>query len=134
MIPTPLLACDRRPSASETEISAAERDLGLMVPPDYKAFLREANGVEGFVAPEAYLILWSVSDLHSLNAAYAVSEFLAGVTLIGTDGGDTGYGFRFREEQVEYVSTPLVGMEPAALKVMGASLNELVARIATLAA
>lgn len=129
MIPTPLLACDRRPSASDSEISAAERDLGLMLPPDYKAFLREANGVEGFVAPEAYLMLWFASDIHSLNGAYTVSEFLPGVTLIGTNGGDTGYGFRFRGGQVEYVSTPLVGMEPATLKAMGASLDELVARI-----
>jgi hypothetical protein len=129
MIPTPLLACDRRPPASHFEISAAERDLGLTLPPDYKEFLRETNGLEGFVAPEAYLILWSASDLHSLNGAYAVSEFLSGVTLLGTDGGDTGYGFRFREGQVEYVSTPLVGMEPGMLKVMGASLEELAARI-----
>ena len=56
-------------------------------------------------------------------------EFLPGVTLIGTDGGDTGYGFKFREGQAEYVSTPLVGMESAALKLMGASIEALASRI-----
>jgi SMI1 / KNR4 family (SUKH-1) len=90
MIPKPLLGCSRRPPALDTEISATERVLGLTLPPDYKAFLRETNGLKGFVTQEAYLILWAVSDLPSLNESYGVSEFLTGVTLIGTDGGDTG--------------------------------------------
>lgn len=122
MIPTPLLPCDRQPSAADTEVSAAERDLGLALPSDYRAFLRETNGLEGFVAPEAYLILWSLLDLHALNEAYAVSEFPPGVTLIGTDGGENRYEFRFRDGHIEDVSTPLVGMEPSSLTVMGASL------------
>jgi hypothetical protein len=129
MIPVPLLGCGRRPPALDIEIAATERVLGRTLPADYETFLRETNGLEGFVAREAYLILWAVSDLPSLNESYDVSEFLAGVTLIGTDGGDTGYGFRIREGQIEYVSTPLVGMEPAALKRMGTSLEELAARI-----
>jgi hypothetical protein len=129
MIPTPFLALARRPAASESEVAAVERDLGRSLPPDYRALLCEANGMEGFLAPEAYLILWSASDIPSLNAAYALSEFLPGVTLIGTDGGDTAYGFRLRAGRVEYVCTPLIGMEPRAMKVMGASLNELAARI-----
>jgi hypothetical protein len=84
MIPMPLLGCDRRPPATDVELSAAERALGLPLPPDYAALMRETNGMEGFVAQEAYLILWAVSDVPSLNEAYGVSEFLTGVTLIGT--------------------------------------------------
>jgi hypothetical protein len=129
MIPTPLLGCDRRQPATDVELSTAERALGVPLPPDYAALMGETNGLEGFVAQEAYLILWAVSDVPSLNEAYGVSEFLTGVTLIGTDGGDTGYGFKLRDGQVEYVSTPLVGMEPAALKKMGSSLDELAAQI-----
>jgi len=129
MIPTPLRGCDRRARALDSEISAAERALGLTLPADYKAFLLETNGVEGFVSPEAYLILWAVLDVPSLNEAYAVQESLPGVTLIGTDGGDTGYGFKLREGHVEYVSTPLVGMEAVALRVMGLSFEQLVVRI-----
>src|SRR5262245_1196546 len=129
MIPTPLQGCGRRPPAPDTEVSAAERALGLALPSDYKAFLRESNGLEGFVTQEAYLILWAVSDLCSLNKDYAVSEFLTGVTLIGTDGGDTGYAFRVLDGQIEYVSSPLVGMSPAALKTMGSNLEELATRI-----
>jgi hypothetical protein len=85
--------------------------------------------MEGFVAPEAYLLLWSISELPSLNEAYAVREFLPGVILIGTDGGDTGYGFRFSEGRVEYLRTPLVGMDPAAVTIMGPTLEGLAERI-----
>lgn len=129
MIPKPLQGCDRQPPATDVDLSAAERALGLSLPPDYAALMREANGLEGFVAREAYLILWPLSDLPALNEAYCVSEYLAGVTLVGTDGGDTGYGFRRRDGQFEYVSTPLVGMEPAALESVGGSLVELAERL-----
>ncbi len=129
MIPPALLGCVRRPPAHDLEISAAERVLGLRFPPDYRAFLRATNGLEGFAGQAGYLMLWAVSDLPSHNGGYGVSEFLTGVTLIGTDGGDTGYGFRFTEGRLEYVSTPLVGMEDAALKAMGSSFEELASQI-----
>jgi hypothetical protein len=61
----------------------------------------------------AYLLLWSVMDLPSLNKAYAVNEFLPGVTRIGSDGGDTGDGFRWTDGRAEYVSVPLVAKGPA---------------------
>jgi hypothetical protein len=128
-LPGTLHACDRRPPALDEDIDVTESVLGLTLPGDYEALLRATNGLAGFVAPTAYLVLWAVSDVPSLNEGYGVAEFLPGVTLIGTDGADTGYGFRYREGQVEYLSTPLVGMEPAALTLMGTSLEELAARI-----
>lgn len=63
-------------------------------PDDYKALLQESDGLEGFISADAYVSLWAAADLASLNDAYAVVEFVPDVTLLGTDGGGTGYGHR----------------------------------------
>jgi len=56
-------------------------------------------------------------------------EFLPGVTLIGTDGGGTGYGLRFYEGRSEYVSTPLIGMDLVEIEKLGNDLEEFATRI-----
>jgi len=53
-----------------------------------------------------------------------------GVTLVGTDGGDTGYGFKGELERLEYVAVPLVGMGPDTILVIGRSFVELAERLA----
>lgn len=82
-----------RQAAELSEIDAAERELGVRLPEDYRAFLQQSDGLEGFAGPNAYLMLWSAKELLELNTAYSVAEFAPGLVLIGTDGGDTGYGF-----------------------------------------
>lgn len=108
-----LATCEPRTGATETEITAVERSLGQLLPDDYKAILRESNGLEGFFAPGAYLILWTTADIHPLNEAYSVAEFLNDVILLGTDGADTGYGFTWEGGKPRYISVPLVGMGPS---------------------
>lgn len=127
--PDILRSCGMRDGASEMELQSAEQRLGQRLPEDYRAVLLESDGFEGFVRRDVYLVLWSVSELVSLNDAYAVSEFIPGVTLLGTDGGDTGYGFRRKGERVEYVAVPLVGMEPGAVVVIGESVEDLLERL-----
>ncbi len=61
--PEAFAGCQTQPGAMESEISALERDIRQPLPDDYKALLRESNGIEGFVAPEAYLALWSTADI-----------------------------------------------------------------------
>lgn len=126
-LPEILKACERRPGASESALQALERRLGRPLPADYKGVLAWSDGLEGFVRDEAFIMLWSTSDLASLNDDYEVSEFVPGLTLIGTDGGDTGYGFQRVGDGVEYVSVPLVGMEPDAVVAHGKTFMELIA-------
>lgn len=129
MTPRALDACARRAPASAADVSNVERRLGRPLPPEYRALLLESDGLEGFVAPDAYLCLWRVSELPAMNKAYAVAECLPGITLFGTDGGDTAYGFRYHLERVEYLRTPLVGLGPASVTVMGATLREFVEQL-----
>ena len=100
------------------------------MPTDYRAFLQQTNGLEGFLSAETYLWLWSLEDIGRLSEAYHVSEFVPGVVLLGTDGGDTGYGFIRRGDRSRYVRVPLVGMSPATLEVLGETLVEFLDRLA----
>jgi hypothetical protein len=129
-LPAILKGCDIRKPASESAVRNAEEQLGRPLPEDYKGVLRESDGCEGFISEHSYVLLWSTTELANLNDAYRVSEFLPGVTLVGTDGGDTGYGFRGELERLEYVAVPLVGMEPNVVSVIGRSFVELVERLA----
>jgi len=97
------------------------------VPPQYRDFLRLHNGGEGFIGPDRYVILWRAEQLQELNAGYSVGEFLPGVLLIGTDGGDTAYGI---DDNSQYVSVPIVGMALDEVQVIGSSLEQFLQRIA----
>ena len=69
----------------------------------------------------------------ALNAAYAVREFAPNLVLIGTDGGDTGYGFA-REatgrELVRAVEVPLIAPSDAAAIDRGPGLTSLLEALA----
>jgi hypothetical protein len=129
-LPEILKSCETRGGAVEGALHHAEQQLGRALPDDYKAVLLESDGLEGSISAEAYVSLWSAADLASLNEAYSVAEFVPGVTLLGTDGGDTGYGFRKDGEQTEYVAVPLVGMQHSAVMVIGKSFTELLETLA----
>ena len=118
-----------RQGASSLEIEAAERALGRPLPEDYRGFLRRSNGAEGFVGPDAYVMLWSTRELVELNEAYAVSEFAPGLVLVGTNGSDTGYGFIEMGGVPRYVRVPLIGLSVEAAEPIGQALGGLLARV-----
>ena len=108
----------------------AEAELGTRLPPAYREFLLDSDGAEGPIGNAGYIALWSVRELVSLNESYCVSEFVPGLTLVGGDGGNTGYGFRRNGDGFEYVEVPLVVMEPDELRVLGSTFAEMLQRIA----
>lgn len=109
-----LTECVKQPGAS-----AVPDDIGLG---DYSDILKWHNGIEGFVGPAQYLMLWSAEQIPDLNAAYHVEDYALDIILLGTDGGDTGYG---RDKSTgKFGSVPLVGMSRVGFKEMGASFEE----------
>ena len=129
-VPEILKSCETRCGSTEEALRVAEQQLGRPLPADYRAILLETDGLEGFIGDDLFLSLWSASDLANFNDGYAVSEFVFGVTLLGTDGGDTGYGFRRKGNQIEYVAVPLVGMESRAISVLGKSFADMLETLA----
>lgn len=88
-----------------------EKLSGLTLPVDYAVFIKESNGGEGFVGPNAYLILWPVEQLLELNKAYQVQECAPGLLFFGSDGGGEAFAFDTRMPEIPIVAVPFVGMD-----------------------
>jgi hypothetical protein len=113
--------------SKQTALRSAEADPRLR---DYVDFLSRHDGAEGFVGADRYIVLWSDLQLRELNDAYRVADFAPGVLLIGTDGGDTGFGID--EATGHYVSVPMIGMSRETLNDEGASFEEFLENRASL--
>lgn len=124
-----LAQCEARPGANMSEIDAAEVAIEQQLPSDYRAFLLECNGTEGFLSTDEYIMLWSAAEIGELNRGHVIAEIVPGVTLVGTNGGNTGYGFRMSGKEFEYVSLPLIGMEPDEVLFLGKTLFEFLDRL-----
>lgn len=97
--------------ASAAEIEQLEVNCGFVLPKDYREFLRLTNGGEGFIGPNAYVILWKIGELAEMNEAYQVAEYAPGLFIFGSDGGGEAYAFDVRTSEMPIVSVPFVGME-----------------------
>lgn len=130
MIPRLLGDCARRAGATSAELTFAERELAAPLPEDYRTFLRETNGTEGFISTENYLMLWRADEIPKLNKGYAVGEFAPGLVLLGTDGGGSGYGFLRRPSgSVEYVRVPLIGLSLQDAVPLGKTFDDFLSRL-----
>jgi hypothetical protein len=119
-----------RPGATSDDIEAAERDLGVRLPEDYRAFLQMSDGIEGFSGPGGdYLMLWSAADLTKHSRGYQVSKFAPGLVLVGSNGGGDAFGFVRRDGMAVYVRLPFIPMDLREAEVMGDTLIELVKRL-----
>ena len=100
--------------AHEGASNAALQELGEWakgrLPDWYLSFLRRCNGAEGALSVSSYIALWRAEDVADLNSGYAVDEFVPGLILFGTDGGNTGYAFDSRGSALRVVEVPLLGM------------------------
>lgn len=110
--------------ANEEEIGKLETDLGHKLPSDYIEFVRYSKGAEGPIGITNYLVLWHIEDLKSINEDYEIDEFAPGLVLFGGDGGDTGYTFDTRNEQMPVVAVSLSDLSLDFIKPMGLNFVE----------
>lgn len=113
------------PGASLSEIEACEASLSIILPEEYKAFLRISNGFNDEVG-QGYLVLWSVAELAKANG-YELFEFQTGRFLIGSNGGPTAYGTIGEN----YISIPFVfaGAWSDEIRVLGQTFDEFIEAI-----
>ncbi|MGH7245266.1 MAG: SMI1/KNR4 family protein [Phycisphaerales bacterium] len=114
-MPTPTLQpllkrFQQNPVATPVVISELQRQLAGRIPADYIRFLRLANGGEGFVGENSYLMLWPAEEIATFNAGYETDNFAPGLLLFGSDGGGNAYAFDSREAELPIVEVPFVGM------------------------
>ena len=97
---------EKAAGASLLELQKSESELGFKFPEEYANFLSQTNGAEGAIGEAAYLVLWSIENVGSLNKAYKVNEYAPYLTLFGSNGGGTAFAFDRR-----LASLPIVEIE-----------------------
>ncbi|WP_426303948.1 SMI1/KNR4 family protein [Acidovorax facilis] len=110
-------------------IAKSEIALQWPLPVDYKDFLKNTNGGEGFVG-ENYLILWTAEELAQFNNEYQVKDYAPGLVLFGSDGGGEGYAFDTRTIPAPIVRVPFIGMDLAYIRPMADSFSEFLNKLA----
>jgi hypothetical protein len=104
------------PPADEASLRQLAAGSAVALPEDYLEFLRAANGGEGFVGPNSYLILWRAEELVEMNESYQVGEYAPGLFLFGSDGGGEAFAFDFRSDAKDIIAVPFVGMDLSAIR------------------
>ncbi len=61
-------------------MEAIENKLKYELPSDYKSFLLNYRGFEGFIGPE-YVVLWEAGEIIGHNTGYGIPEYLPGILL-----------------------------------------------------
>lgn len=73
----------------------------------FEKYINKCLSGTGFIG-ESYLMLWEKEDIEELNDLYEVNEFLDNSILIGSDGGDIGYGININGQ---FFEVPFIGMD-----------------------
>ncbi len=115
----------RAPAPNPDLVARALRELNRPLPADYLAFMRDANGGEGFVG-EAYLVLWPLEQLAASNRQFADIDDVGDVVWFGGNGGGEAFGFDWAHDGA-IVEGPMIGMERAQLLVCADSFTHFLA-------
>lgn len=94
-------------AASLGEIRAAERQLGVAFPRDYREWLLSTNGTEAWFG-EVFVMLYSLDDVVAVTRAAEADERLPGYVAIGSDGGGESLAFDFRSSPPPVVMVNVV--------------------------
>jgi hypothetical protein len=98
--------------ASAETIKDAEDHFGIQLPADYKSFMINRGGGEGFVGDAHYLVLWQVSKLIEHNRDLEVEKYAPGLLLFGSTGSGEGFAFDARPgENMIIRVVPFIGMD-----------------------
>ena len=98
---------DRNPPPTKSDVEKFVSGIKFKLPTGYIEFMKETNGAD-VSFENAYLILWPLTDLISLNQEYGVDEFAPHFFLIGSDGGDTAYAISRKSSNI--YEMPFIGM------------------------
>lgn len=120
---------DPNAPATAAAVEETERQLGVKLPLEYVEFLKRLNGGEGFIGKSAYVILWPVDEIVSMNQAYEVQKYAPGLLIFGSDGGGEAFGFDARSPECPVVQVPFVGMTWDLARPMGATFDEFLERL-----
>jgi hypothetical protein len=99
----------RMPGTTEQVLETAEKTLHIKLPDDYRRFVMQFNGGEGFIGKH-YLILWKVEELDQFNRDYQVDDYAPGFLIFGSSGGVDGFAFDTKANPYRVVQVPFIGL------------------------
>lgn len=118
------------PASSET-VESTQQSLGLRLPDDYLKFMQGANGGEGSVGGDSFVMLWQLEELEEFNRDYEVAEYCSGILLFGSSGGGEAFGFDTRQSPWTVIQVPFVGMDESMIEKVGDSFTDFLERLAS---
>jgi hypothetical protein len=112
------------------DLAAAEDNLGVALPEDYRAMLMASDGLVELM-PAAYVQLWPLADVVRINGndCYGLAQALPGLVLIGSDGGGELLGSDIRKSPARVVLVNAVSASWTEASEQGDSLSTLMARL-----
>jgi hypothetical protein len=119
---------DRNVNASKEVLDRMEREIGLRLPDDYRAFMERSNGGEGFLGKQ-YLILWRAEQIVPFNHDYQVNEYAPGILLFASSGGGEAFAFDTRSTQLPIVQVPFIGLDLQHAKEVAKTFTELLQKM-----
>ena len=99
------------------------------LPDSYVAFLRRANGGEGFIG-ERYVRLWRAEEVIEMNRGYNVAEFFPNRFFIGTNGGGEACAFTIAGTDSTVFGFPFIGL-PGDARMVATSFDSFAAGAGT---
>ena len=117
--------------AKPEELDAAEKETGVKLPADLRAFLAQHDGGRGTVGSRKRpLVLWSAKEIAEQAEAQEVTRATPGLLLFGTDGGAEGYGYLSQLRSGRYGRISLLAAGAHEFEGLGNSLQELLEAVA----
>lgn len=113
------------PPAAAGAVAAAEEALGLLLPEDYKAFLRLHDGAKGWIG-NTRLELWRAGELAAINRDHASLGLLA----FGGDGGKALLAFELHSPRWAVAIVPLDDIRSNSARPVARSFSGLFHRLA----
>jgi hypothetical protein len=98
------------PAATDDAIQEAESLLGVRLPEEYLAFMREANGGVGMIGKH-YLDLFPIEELVSSNTNLNTAEYAPGKVVFGSNGSLAAYAFDTHSSHVPIVEVDFLTLD-----------------------
>jgi hypothetical protein len=111
-------------------LRSLEKELGIALPVDYRQFMENMDGGEGFIGKQ-YLILWRANELLPFNRDYQVEQYAPGILLFASSGGGEAFAFDKRDAAWPIVQVPFIGLDLRYANRVANSFNELLMRMHT---
>jgi hypothetical protein len=115
--------------ASPADIADAERSIGHPLPGGYREFLALSDGYDDALGA-GHLSLWPAGQLALRNEMFEVARKVAGLLLIGSNGGGTCYGIDWTGGAPQFVAVPFAALDRAQMRVLAGSFDGFVQAVA----